>query len=135
MNTPPALPTVTDLPTADSQASSSAVRAVGWALVVIGPCLSLAMAAVVGSLADTIYHVGRPAGPTRWHGGPEFTRVAFELFGVVFLLGIGIFTGGVYQVRTGRRHPVLVGIVLVLAAVMAYLVCTVILAPPTSVQG
>ena len=108
-------------PPLDRQPNPKTVRALGWVLMFIGPCLSIMMLVVAGSLFDTIYHLGRPAGLSRWHGGPAFTRLVFELFGAVFLLGIAIFAGGWYQVRAGRRHPVLVGIVLVLAAATAYL--------------
>lgn len=123
VNFPPALP---------PPPGSKSVRAIGWILMVVGPCLSATMLLAAGTLFDTIHHFGRPVSPTHWHGGPEFTRLSYGLFGAVFLLGIAIFAGGVYQARTGRRHPVIVGIGLLLAAVAACCVYGVITAPSTS---
>lgn len=115
-----------------SPSGSKSVRAIGWVLMLVGPCLSLAMLCAAGTLFDTIHHLARPVSPTHWQGGPEFTGLSYALFDAVFLLGITIFTGGVYQARTGRRHPVIVGIVLLLAAVTAGCVYSIISTPSAS---
>ncbi len=129
MNPSPSLQLPTDPSLSTRPPESGRIRAVGWVLIVLGPGLSAAMALAARELygASTLARLtGRPV---RWHGSPEFTRTAFELFGAVFLIGVAVFLGGVYQVRTGRRHRVLVVFTLGLAAVTAYLVCSVIAQP------
>jgi hypothetical protein len=118
---PPILP-----PRTDGQ-SPRAVRNIGWLLIVLGPSLSVGMAVISYNLYSAIVTQDLPGASSRWHGGPEFTRTAFELFAAVFALGWTIFAGGLYQVRTGRRHPVLVALVLIVAAIIAYLVYKIIL--------
>ena len=103
--------------------SPKVVRALGWVLMVIGPCLSAGMAALSIYLFSTISRQDQYSGGERWNGSPGFTHVVYELFGSIFVLGLVIFAAGLYQARTGRRSMVLVVLTLLVAAVVVYFGC------------
>ena len=62
--------------------------------------------ALCGSMAWLIHYLQQAlaqATPTRWKGGPEFTRTTFSLFYSIFAFGVVAFASGVFQIGTGRR--------------------------------
>ena len=97
------------------------VRALGWLLIVLGPCLSVGTVVIASSLHQTIVHGNDPGARSHWNGSPELTRMAFELFGAVFLFGLVALAAGVFQVGTGRRNRVLLVFMLLVVAAMFYL--------------
>lgn len=121
MNPPPLLHVPTDPALSGNPPNQGKVRAIGWVLIFAGPGLSLAMASAAQTMYGTMVSDRLTGRPTHWHGSPGLARMGAGLFGAVFLLGIVIFLGGIYQVRTGRRNPVLVVLALGLFAVAACL--------------
>ena len=96
-------------------------RVQGGLLIVMGLGLSVAMAMVAFWLYQATAFPALSARPSHWHGGPEFTRTTFELFGTVFFFGLVCMGGGTLQVCTGRRNRLLLIPMLLLLAAMAYL--------------
>lgn len=96
----------------------------------IGIALSSCMAVLSFVLYETILHNSDPGQHAHWRGGADFTRTTFELFGAIFAFGFAAVIAGIYQARTGRRHPLLVAVVVLLVLVIGYLAYGIISAPP-----
>ena len=122
MNPSPSLHVPTAPPPSNDLPDARRIRTLGWLLIVLGPCISATMACAARAMYGTVAFDRLTGRPPHWHGSPEFTRTALELFGAVFLLGIVILLGGIHQVRTGRRSRVLIVLTLGLAGATAYLV-------------
>lgn len=103
----------------------------GWVRFVIGLLLSVGIAFLAFHLHDLVLHGNDPGSRSHWKGGPAFTRVVFELFGVIFLFGLTAMTAGLYQVRHGRPHPIINVLLFLGGAAMAYMGSTVSNLPPT----
>ena len=121
MEAPPPLPPAEPTRLAvGAGANEKKVRALGWVLIVIGVLLSVGTTAVAWIIGNAIAHTGAPGAHSQWRGTPEFTRTVFKLFGALFLFGLNAGLTGLYQVGTGRRSPVLVGIMLLLLGGIVY---------------
>ena len=95
-------------------------RARGWALIVLGPILCVAMA-VNSFLIWRAMHSQGPLGSTsRWTGSQELTARTFQLFGTIFVFGLVCVAAGIFELRTGRRNMLLVLVLLVLVGLMFF---------------
>ena len=99
----------------------SAHPARGWLLVFLGVGLSGSMAYLASVIRAAIAQSGVPGARSHWHGGSEFTRTVFELFGTVFVFGLVSIAAGVYILRTRRINRALGAVMVVMAFAMAYL--------------
>ena len=106
--------------TSPSRSKPGGNRAAGWVLIVLGAGLSVGITAIANYIYLGIHHDSLPGSP-RWTGSPEFTHVTFELCAAIFAFGFVSILAGAYQVWRGRRHPLLVALVIALAAVIVYL--------------
>lgn len=97
--------------------ASKISRIRGWVLVIIGPLLSLGIAAVAAYLTWAIFHKDRPDGP-HWTGSHDFTVRVFGLFAVIFVFGLVALAGGIFQLRRGRASKLVIVAMLLLVAVM-----------------
>lgn len=96
------------------------IRALGWLLLVLGPGLSIAMAALWFWLSGVIRQDHLAGSTEHWRGGPEFTHLVFGLFGSIFVFGLITTAAGVYQVSQSRRSPWLIAAMLLAAGSMVY---------------
>ncbi len=123
MNTPPPLPGPL-APYAPLQ-SPTAIRALGWLLIFIGPLLSAGMVALTWYLVPIVNAPTPPGSLPRYTGSHELTVLMFTLFGLLFIFGLLALANGIYQARYARRSlplALLLGLVLVAIAVAGYLV-------------
>ena len=112
MDAPPGPPTPVSPPV--DAAGEKSVRALGFLLVVLGMGLAAGTALIAFVISNAIAHGGQPGVRTRWNGNPDLTRVTFQIFAALFLFGLDALAAGIYQVRTGRRNPWLIGIMVLL---------------------
>ena len=132
MNSSLDLAASTNPPLLPGRQSPKTIRALGWVLMVLGAGLSVSMAVSAWYLFVTITFYKQSGAHGHWNGGLEFTRLTFELFGAVFVCGLLVMTGGCYQASTGRRHPVLIALLLPVAGAIVYFVYGILSAPQTS---
>ena len=106
------------------------MKFMGWLSVVTGTALAGGIGFIAYYLHGVVTHAGDPGGRTRWTGGPEFTRLVFELFGAVFVFGLAAVVAGAYQIRRGRQHRGLAAVMFAVLVAMFYLGYRVMTLPP-----
>ena len=105
---------------ARSDEPAPSLKFMGWLSVVTGTGLAAAMVGIAYILHGVVTG-GGSGGHPRWTGGPEFTRLVFELFGAVFLFGSTAVAAGIFQLRRNRQNRGLAALMFGLLAVMFYL--------------
>ena len=91
------------------QQSPRTIRILGAVGALAGTVLIFAMAWLVHWLSGLI---GGTEPGSHWRGGPQFTRDTFGLFYSVMALGGCSGAAGVFMAASGRRQPLLTGLVL-----------------------
>jgi hypothetical protein len=99
--------------------TSRRVRTLGWVALACGVFLVLLMGAVTYFLYPTLSRPGVDMGEAgRWAGTAEQARMVLNLFYLIIALGALAIVGGIVQIRSGRRHPAVVVLTLLGAAVV-----------------
>ena len=99
----------------------SRVRALGWALMVIGTGLVAGMAYLIIVIARIIAQSDDPNATSRFTGTPMQALMVYAILGLVLVFGVVSVVAGAWQVRYGTRNPWLVKLVLGLAAIFVSL--------------
>lgn len=95
----------------------SRVRALGWAMMVLGAGLVVGMAYLIVAIARIIAQSDDPDATSRFAGTPAQALMVYGILGLVLVFGVVSVVAGAWQVRYGTRNPRLVKLVLGLAAV------------------
>ena len=93
------------------------VRRLGWVLLVVGLLLVGMMGTIAWRMYPSMSHPGvADAGGTTFTGTAAQAHAALQLFGGVVAFGVASILTGIWQIVTGRRNWLLVGIAAVIAA-------------------
>ena len=101
--------------------TSTQVRRLGWVLAALGAFLTIFMGLITLVVAGIMSNSGGPASSSHYTGTPQQAELIFGLFGAVIAFGLTALTGGVWQIRYGKRNKKLVFLLFGLAVVLAIL--------------
>ena len=104
----------------DPTPAAKVVRVRGWLGIVLGSSLIIGIPVIAARLASIVMHpdeLGKP----RWTGSHDFTAHVFELFATIFVFGLVVLAGGVFQLRRGRNSRLAMTFLIVLGVVMLLL--------------
>ena len=99
-------------------AASSTVRRLGGVLAFLGLALVLGVGWLLLWMAPMLLHPGSYMGDNRFNGTPEEARMVFLLIAGVFAFGWVAFFYGTWQLVTGRRSLLGVGVLLAVAGAL-----------------
>jgi hypothetical protein len=93
------------------------VRRLGWVLTFLGAFLVIFMGAITVLVTNIISQANDPHATTKFTGGPEMLLFMYGLFGFVILFGLVAMTGGIWQIKYGKRNKKLAYIVLAMGLI------------------
>ena len=112
----------------DPTPAAKVVRVRGRLGIVLGSSLIIGIPVIAARLASIVMNpdeLGKP----RWTGSHDFTAHVFELFATIFVFGLVVLAGGVFQLRRGRNSRLAMTFLIVLVVVMLFLVLQIGSAP------
>jgi hypothetical protein len=112
----------------DPTPAAKVVRMRGWLGIVLGSSLTIVIPVIAARLASIVMHPDE-LGQPRWTGSHDFTAHVFELFATIFVFGLVVLAGGVFQLRRGRNSRLAITFLIVLVVVMLFLVLQIASAP------
>ena len=103
------------------QPSERTVRRLGWVLLIIGIFLVGLMGTITWHLYPSMTHprVADASGST-FTGTADEARDALRIFGLVIAFGLLSIVNGLWQIVTGRRNIIVVGVTLATAALLYF---------------
>lgn len=102
-----------------AQPNPRTIRRLGWLLLVIGLFLVGLMGTITWRMYPSMSHPGIPdASGSTWTGTAAQGHDALQLFGLVIAFGVVSILNGVWQIATGRRNLLFVGLTLALGALL-----------------
>jgi hypothetical protein len=100
----------------NKQQTPTTIRALGAVLIVIGSLLTGGMIALMVWINYIIAGSGKPSSTTTWNGSAEEAQIVFLVLGTVAAFGVMAMITGLWQLLTGRRNKLLVGLMLAVCA-------------------
>ena len=92
--------------------ANSALRKMGIAILILGLGLCGVISYLAWAVALVMRHSGDPGATMRFTGTPLQAVMIFGVFGFVFLVGLTLLAGGVFQVAYGRKSQYLTRVAL-----------------------
>lgn len=90
----------------------------GWILLVDGAFLVVFMAGLMIVIGNVMRRSADPGATTRFDGTPAQAYMIFGILGLVMVFGFSVCIAGWGQIRNRRRNPMLVKVILWLAAAL-----------------
>jgi len=102
--------------------STTQVRVLGWVQAILGLFLISIMGILTYKLGPSLIHPGVDLeGHSRFNGTEQQGKLVLALFSTVMLFGLISLTGGVIQIKSGRRSRWIVILTLVMVIPLVFL--------------
>ena len=102
--------------------STTQVRVLGWVQAILGLFLISIMGVITYNLWPGLLHPGVDlVGHSRFNGTEQQGKLVLGLFSTVALFGLITLTGGVMQIKSGRRSRWIVILTLVMVIPLVFL--------------
>lgn len=112
MNPAPPLPAAT-APRVSPILAPHLQRPLGWALIVMGSVMGGGATWLGLFIFDGFTHQGQPGKPALGASDPALDSSLLWLCGAACLFGLAMIAAGIFQVRTGRRAPLALRVLLI----------------------
>lgn len=99
--------------------TSRRIRILGWVSIACGLFLVAFMGYITLAMLPTLSNAGVQVDGGRWTGTAEQARMVLNLFYTIIGFGVLAAVAGIWQVATGRRHPLIIVATLAAAAAIA----------------